>query len=141
MNLSTHFTLDEFTFSQTAARLRVDNTPTPEVLEQLKKTALGLEMVRALIQAPIMISSGYRSPHVNRLVGGSKTSQHMTGNAVDITAPGYGSAEKLVRAIVASTIPYDQCILEFGRWCHISFTDKPRKQALVIDANGTRALA
>jgi len=141
MNISTHFTLDELTFSQTAARLGMSNEPPPEVLFALKKTALGLEMVRALVQAPIVISSGYRSPHVNRLVGGSKTSQHMTGEAADITAPGFGTAEKLVRAIVGSAIPYDQCILEFGRWCHISFSDAPRRQALVIDNLGTRALA
>lgn len=147
MNLSPHFTLAELTHSQTADRLSLTNDPTPEIADNLRKLALGLEMVRALIGAPIHVSSGYRSPAVNRAVGGSKTSQHMTGQAADITAPGFGTPAELVKAIVGSTIPYDQCILEFpgprgtGGWCHISFTDEPRRQALVIDHDGTRAFA
>lgn len=147
MNLSAHFTLAELTHSQTADRLGLDNDPPPEVVENLRKLALGLEMVRALIGAPIHVSSGYRSPAVNRAVGGSRNSQHMTGQAADITAPGFGTPLELVKAITGSAIPFDQCILEFpgkdGRsgWCHISFADEPRRQALMIDHDGTRAFA
>lgn len=142
MMLTTHFSLDELTISQNAARLGLDNTPGPEVVANLRRTALGLELVRALIGAPIIISSGYRSPLVNKAVGGAAKSQHLTGQAADITAPGFGTPEQLVSAIVSSTIPFDQCILEFGAWCHISFvTDEPRRQALVIDHGGTRAWA
>lgn len=147
MNLSPHFTLAELTHSQTAARLGLDNDPPPDVLENLRRTALGLEMVRALVGAPVVVSSGYRSPQVNRAVGGAKASQHLTGQAADITAPGFGTPAELVRAIVGSQIPYDQCILEFpgptgkGGWCHISFAEAPRREALVIDHDGARAFA
>lgn len=143
MNLSNHFTLDEFTVSQTAARRGLDNTPTPEALAALHRTALGLEMVRAMVQAPIIITSGYRSPAVNHAVGGARTSQHTKGEAADIIAPSYGTPEDLVRAIVHHPeMQFDQCILEFGGWCHISFcSSSPRREALVIDRHGVRAFA
>lgn len=149
MNLSTHFSLEEFTASQTASRLGLDNTPPPEVQSRLKNTAMGLEAVRILLGAPIIVNSGYRSPIVNKAVGGAQNSQHLTGEAVDFICPGFGSVEEVVRAIASSQIPYDQIISEFvpkgggnGGWCHISFTAKPgRKQALVIDHDGTRMFA
>lgn len=140
MNLSTHFALDEFTLSQTAARMGLDNTPPADVLKRLQTTALGLEGVRVVLGgAPINISSGYRSPAVNKAVGGVPTSQHTTGQAVDFTAPRFGTVQQVFDAIKRSSIAYDQLIIEFGRWVHISFTDKPRKQALVIDNTGTRS--
>lgn len=143
MNLSDHFTLDELTFSQTAARLGLDNTPSDEVVQALTRTAHGLEMVRAYLQAPVLVSSGYRSPLVNRAVGGSPNSQHIKGEAADFTAPGFGQPEMIVRAILRSTrpIPFDQVIVEFGRWVHISFSKTPRRQALVIDHAGARVFA
>lgn len=143
MNLTDHFTLEELTHSQTAARLGLDNEPPPDVVDALTRTAHGLEMVRVLLQAPILISSGYRSPKVNRAVGGAANSQHILGEAADFTAPGFGDPTEIVRAIMRSTrpIPYDQLIVEFGRWVHISFSRSPRHQALVIDHDGTRAFA
>lgn len=138
MKLTEHFTLDELTHSQAATRHKLDNTPPPDVIKQLTKLAHGLEMIRALVQCPVVISSGYRSPKVNAAVGGSRTSQHMSGKAADITAPGFGRAADLMRAIHASIIPFDQCILEYGAWVHVSFADTPRRQALVIDHSGTR---
>lgn len=143
MNLTDHFTLEELTHSQTAARLGLDNEPPPDVVDALTRTAHGLEMVRVLLQAPILVSSGYRSPLVNRAVGGAANSQHILGEAADFTAPGFGPPEMIVRAIMRSTrpIPYDQLIVEYGRWVHISFSREPRHQALVIDHSGTRAFA
>lgn len=143
MNLTDHFTLEELTHSQTAARLGLDNEPPPDVVDALTRTAHGLEMVRVLLQAPILVSSGYRSPLVNRAVGGAANSQHILGEAADFTAPGFGDPTEIVRAIMRSTrpIPYDQLIVEFGRWVHISFSRSPRHQALVIDHDGTRAFA
>lgn len=139
MNLSPHFTLAEMTVSQTAARRGIDNTPPPEVVARLRKTAQGMEGVRVVLGgAPILISSGYRSPAVNSAVGGAKSSQHMTGEAVDFTAPRFGSVVDVFDAIRRSGIKYDQLIQEFGSWVHISFSDKPRGQALIIDRNGTR---
>jgi zinc D-Ala-D-Ala carboxypeptidase len=141
MNLSAHFTLAEFTDSQTAARQGIDNTPPADVVERLKRTAQGLEAVRVRLGcAPIVISSGYRSPALNAAIGGSKNSQHMTGEAADFTCPRFGSPTEVAAALKDSGIEYDQLILEFGRWVHISFSDKPRHHALVIDRNGTRPL-
>lgn len=138
MMLSAHFSLDEFTNSQTAARQGIDNTPSPEVLRTLHKTATGMELVRQLLGAPIIISSGYRSPALNKAVGGASSSQHMTGEAVDFTCPGYGTPAQIVADIRASKIPFDLVIEEFSRWVHISFSDRNRRQSLVIDGNGTR---
>ena len=142
MNLTDHFTLEEITFSQTAARLGLDNTPSEAVIAALTRTAHGLEMVRVLLQAPILVSSGYRSRLVNRAVGGAANSQHILGEAADFTAPGFGPPEMIVRAIMRSTrpIPYDQLIVEFGRWVHISFAREPRRQALAIDHDGTTVI-
>lgn len=139
--LSPHFTVDELTHSQTAARLGLDNDPGAEVLTALKHTALGLEAVRVRLGgAPILISSGYRSPAVNQAVGGSLASQHMRGEAVDFTAPGFGNPRQIVDALADSSVPYDQLILEFNSWVHISFAARPRHLALIIDRAGIRPL-
>ena len=141
MNLSAHFTLTEFTDSQTAARQGIDNTPPADVLERMKRTAQGLEAVRVRLGcAPVVISSGYRSPALNAAIGGAKASQHMTGEAADFTCSRFGSPAEIAAALVDSGIAYDQLILEFGRWIHISFSDKPRHHALSIDRAGTRPL-
>ena len=140
--LSTHFSLDEFTNSQTASRLGIANDPGPDVISALVVTAHGLELVRTLLgNVPVLISSGYRSTALNAACHGAIGSQHLLGEAVDFTAPTFGTPAEVVAAIVASDIPYDQCILEFGRWCHISFSTRDRRQALVIDSMGTRAFA
>lgn len=139
MNLSEHFTLDEFCTSQTAARLGILNDPPLDVVAHLKKTAAGMEKVRSLLNGnPIHINSGYRSLKVNAAVGSKSTSQHVTGQACDFICPTWGAPEKIMQAIIDSPIEYDQCILEFGQWVHISFSDNPRKQALIIDHSGTR---
>jgi hypothetical protein len=146
MFLSTHFTLAEFTVSQTADRHGVDNTPPLEIIEALKYTAQGLEGVRILLGVPILISSGYRCLALNRRIGSKDTSQHVKGEAADFTAPGFGGPTTVMTRILESGLDYDQCILEYatdpkrpGRgWVHMSFTRKPRHQALVIDDTGTR---
>ncbi len=141
MNLSPHFTLAEMTVSQEAARRGLDNTPPPDIVEALRRTCLGLEAVRVRLGcAPIIVSSGYRSPAVNAAVGGSKSSQHMTGQAADIICPAFGGPTEVAAALRDSGIEYDQLILEFGRWVHISFAPKPRRQALIIDRAGTRPM-
>jgi hypothetical protein len=135
MILSEHFTLEEFTFT---IHRNIDNVPTVALLGELMKTAMALEGVRMLLQAPISVNSAYRSPELNKAVGGSPKSQHMKGQAVDFTAKAFGTPDQIVNAIKNSTLQYDQLVREFDKWVHISFSDKPRKQVLIIDKNGTR---
>jgi putative chitinase len=103
----------------------------------MKHAALGMELVRQLLGQPIHVNSWYRSPELNKAVGGSPTSDHVTGFAVDFICPTYGNPEQIVRAIVNSTIDYKQVIYEFSSWVHISFNGMQR-QALVIDKTGTK---
>jgi hypothetical protein len=141
MNLTTHFTLSELLVSGEAARRGIDNTPTPEALAALKLTALGLETVRMRLGgAPILISSGYRCLALNRAIGSKDTSQHITGQAADFICPRFGTPREVVAALRDSGVAFDQLILEFDRWVHISFADKPRHMVLEIDDKGTRQL-
>ena len=137
--LTPHFTLEEFTFSQTAARKGIDNTPYEGILDNLCVLANGMEDVRNLLNAPIHVSSGYRCPALNDALGSKRTSQHVQGLACDFTANAYGSPDIIFADIITSDIPYDQVILEFDRWIHISFVEDggtPRKQALIINGEG-----
>jgi zinc D-Ala-D-Ala carboxypeptidase len=141
MNLTEHFTLEELTASEIAVRNGLDNTPDPLVLANLHSLAKGLEHVREVLAKPIIINSGYRSLVVNQLLGSKPTSQHTKGLAADFICPSFGSPKDIIKKIVFSDIQYDQVILEFDRWVHISFCEegyKPRKQALIIDSKGTR---
>jgi zinc D-Ala-D-Ala carboxypeptidase len=143
MRLSPNFTLAELTVSETAARRGIDNTPTVEIIENLKRLADALQEVRRLLgNKAILVSSGYRSPELNVAVGGSKNSDHCKGLAADFIAPSFGSPDDVIKAIVASDIPYKQVIREFDRWVHFAIPEQgeqPRKQALIIDRTGTRA--
>lgn len=138
MNLSPHFTLAEMTVSETAARRGIDNDPPPDVVERLKHTALGLEAVRTRLGAPIVVSSGYRSPALNAAIGGAQNSDHTRGDAADFICQGFGAPSTIVSALKDSGIQFDQLIEEFGRWVHISFGPRMRGQVLRIDRNGTR---
>lgn len=141
MKLSPHFTLEELTVSQTAARMGIDNTPPPAVVRALERTALGLELVRVRLAAPIIISSGYRSPALNACIGSKDTSQHLKGEAVDFSAPGFGSPRQIVDYLINSGLEFDQMILEFNSWVHLSFVQSgARRHALLIDTAGTRPL-
>jgi zinc D-Ala-D-Ala carboxypeptidase len=146
MNLSPHFTLAEFCASQKAARHGIDNSLPIELYETAKRTCAGLEEVRNLLRSnPISISSGYRCSALNSLLGSRSTSQHLKAEAADFICPTFGNVDRIVRAIVNSSVQYDQLIREFdkygGGWVHISFSDKPKRQALIIDQDGVRAYA
>ena len=133
MNLSQNFTLAQLTFSQTAARLGIDNTPGPEIIEHLTAVAVGLERVQQLLGHPILISSGYRSPALNASIPGSaKTSAHMEGWAADFTCEKFGDPMAVCKAISESELMFDQLILEYGRWAHISFKPPMRRRTLTI---------
>ena len=139
MRLSKHFSLEELTQSDTAVRLDIDNTPSEEVMDNLKFLAEKLEDVRVLLRNPMLVSSGYRSLLLNRHLGSRDTSSHVKGLAVDFISPSFGTPEDIVKAIVESNTQYDQVILEFNRWVHLSFAkENPRLQALIIDKQGVR---
>lgn len=141
MKLTEHFTLEELTVSELAERKGLDNTPNATEITNLMRTALLLEQVRELLKKPIMINSAFRSKAVNDAVGSKDSSQHRIGCAADIRVPGM-TPKQVVEAIIASDIPYDQVIREFDSWTHISVTNttanNPRRQALIIDKQGTR---
>jgi len=122
MMLSKHFSLEELTASEVAARAGIDNTPPAEAIRNLVRLAEGLELVRAALRNnAIHVTSGYRSPRLNQMVGGSKNSMHTQGLAADILCPAFGPPLEVCRAIATSGIPADQVIHEFGRWCHVGF--------------------
>lgn len=136
MKLTDHFTLEELTFSEYAARNGMSNEPTPDALGNLRFLAERLEEVRTLLASPIRVTSGYRARAVNAGVGGAANSQHVLGLAADIVVPEYGTPYEVASAIAASALPYDQVIHEFGRWTHVSFTKTPRRQKLSIFKRG-----
>ena len=125
MQLTPHFSLEELIASQTAARLGIDNTPTAEVLANLRKLAGYLETVRAHFDLPLSISSGYRCPALNAAVpGSSKTSAHCFGLAADFTVPGWANLDAC-REIATCLSGWDQIIYEFGPagWVHLGLTN------------------
>jgi len=135
-SLSPHFSLEELTFSQTAARQGIDNSASPQVAANLVLVAGILEDIRSLLgDVPIHISSGYRCPALNTLIGGSRTSAHMNGLAADFTAPDFGSVLEVAQAIAASDLVFDQLIHEYGTWVHVGMAANgvtPRRQLLTI---------
>lgn len=129
MQLTDHFSLEELTFSSTAQRLAIDNTPDQATVERLAVCGAGLEKIRALLGAPMSIDSGYRCPALNKAVGGVPNSAHIDGYAADFVCPGFGAPVDIARAIAASGLVFDQCIQE-GTWVHISFDPRARRQTL-----------
>ena len=131
MILSEHFSLEEATHSDTAIRLGINNQPNARQLENMKKAAIGMEQVRALLGKSISVNSWIRLPEVNVAVGGSKVSSHMDGWAIDFVSP-FGTPYAVCKAIEASGIKFDQMIYEYGKWTHISFAPEMRQQKLTI---------
>ena len=132
MRLTRNFSLEQLICSETAQRQRIDNTPGPDIVKNLRLLAKGLEQVQALTGFPLEISSAYRCPELNRRVGGAKTSQHTLGQAADFTCAEFGPPVDVIKAIRDSGINFDQCILEYAKWVHISFSKAPRGKVLTI---------
>jgi hypothetical protein len=142
IQLSPHFSLEELTHTD---HREFSNEPNETERTNLVRLAIFLEQVKELLGGkPIMVNSAFRSKAVNDAVGSKDSSQHRVGCASDIRVPGM-TPNEVVQAIIASDLPFDQCIREFDRWTHLSVpnnpNDKPRRQALIIDKMGTRAYA
>ncbi|MFP5300053.1 D-Ala-D-Ala carboxypeptidase family metallohydrolase [Cobetia sp. SIMBA_158] len=146
MKFAPNFPKHEFEASQTAARKGLDNELKGEALENASKLSWWLQELRNKInrhhrresesrELPVIITSGYRGPALNEAIGGSKTSQHMKGQAVDIHVPGM-TARELVDFIVKHMTGYDQMIEEFASWTHVSVTPNPRGEVLIARKRG-----
>lgn len=137
--MTEHFTLEELTHTD---HRELENIPNETELANIQRLAEFLETVKTVLGGkPIMVNSAFRSKAVNDAVGSKDTSQHRLGCAADIRVPSM-TPDAVVRAIIASDLPYDQVIREFDRWTHVSITNTaggtPRKQALIIDKQGAR---
>jgi zinc D-Ala-D-Ala carboxypeptidase len=137
MNLSANFTLKELTKSETATRLDIDNTPNDEQIESLRLLCENiLQPVRDHFGKPVKITSGFRCPAVNQATGGSATSDHCKGQAVDFEIDGLSNPD--VATWIMENLTYSQLILEFyvqgqpnSGWIHCSYNpDKLIKQEL-----------
>jgi zinc D-Ala-D-Ala carboxypeptidase len=132
--MTPHFSLAELTHTDHRS---LDNTPNDAERANLQRLAEFLEVVKTTLGGkPIMINSAFRSKAVNDAVGSKDSSHHRLGLAADFRVPGM-APDAVVRALLA--LPYDQIIREYDAWTHISISDKPRRQALIIDRQGTRA--
>ena len=137
MRLSKNFTLSEITKSNTAKRLGIDNAPNKEHLKNMQV------LIRDLIQpmrdaiGPIRISSGYRSPVLNRAIGGSTKSQHCKGQALDLQfwEKGEMCNKKIYDWVLKEGIEFDQMINEFDyAWIHISLRPDGKNRKMVLEA-------
>ena len=140
--LTPHFSLAELTVTD---HREFSNEPNESETKNLERLAQFLEQVKELLGGkPVMVNSAYRSAQVNAAVGSKETSQHRVGCAADLRIPGM-TPDEVVKAIIASDLPFDQVIREFDRWTHISVPNSPeltpRRQALIIDKQGTRPYA
>jgi hypothetical protein len=137
--LTNNFSLEELTVTD---HRTLDNTPNYQERANLQRLAEFLEKVKELLGGkPVMINSAFRSKAVNDACGSKDSSQHRIGCAADIRVPGM-TPDEVVKAIIASDLPYDQVIREFDRWTHVSIPNdlelKPRHMSLIIDKSGTR---
>ena len=142
MKLTENLTLLEATKSNTATRLGIDNTPPPAIIERMVETAEKIFQPLRDALGPIRVSSFYRSPDLNRAIGGSKTSQHCKGEAIDMQ--GILATNKMLFNSACDLEDYDQIIWEFGTleepdWVHVSYSKTHnRKQILRATKIGKR---
>ena len=138
-NICKYISYNESITSQTATRNKIDNTP--KELELISMQLVGIrvfDVVREHFKTPLRVSSFYRSDLLNKAVGGSKTSQHVKGQAIDIQGTGVVS-NKMIFEYIKEHLDFDQLIWEFGNktnpaWVHVSYNsrEKNRKQILYI---------
>lgn len=150
MQISKHLALAELTRSDSAKRKGISNMPTEEHISNMKILAEKVfEPIREHFGCPIHISSGYRSRELNYAVGGSSTSQHSSGEAIDIDMDGSASGvtNKNVFDYIKGNLEFDQLIFEFGTpdnpdWVHVSYSakGKQRKQVLVATKSGGKTV-
>lgn len=146
MKLSKNLSLVEFTRSQTAKRRGIDNTPDGDHLEAAKLLAENIfQPIREHFKKAIFISSGYRSDALNKAIGGSTTSQHSKGEAIDIDMDGHpGPSNTEVFEYIKDNLPFDQLIWEFGNdekpdWVHVSYNANGNQRGQILKAKRNSA--
>ena len=143
--ISPHFSLRELTYSQSAERKGIDNTPPPEVIENLKALCTAvLEPLRAAVGV-ITITSAYRSPALNKIVGGNSKGQHPLGQAADMECFSI-STRALAEKVIALKLPFDQLIMEFANdkdpnagWVHVSHKKEGGNRGQILRAERNAA--
>ena len=130
-----YFTLTELTRSATARRLGIDNTPPQEAVTALAQLVGNvLDPLREAWGAPLYVTSGYRCPALNRAVGGVPHSQHILGQAADVTTGTIDGNRRLWQLLQSLKLPVDQVINEHGfRWLHISYGPRNRRHFFAIN--------
>ena len=135
---SQYFKLNEFLISQDAARFGISNVPTDDVIANIQFLCTKiLDPLRNKIGKAIVISSGYRSPELNAKIGGAQNppSQHTFGKAADILIPGMTAKQVMDYILTNTKLPFDQIILEFDSWVHISVDkDKTLQRGNILQA-------
>lgn len=120
--MSKYFSIKELTYSNIAVKYGIDNTPTKEILDNLNVLALFLDKVREMWGKPLIVNSGYRSPELNKKVGGVYNSNHLKGEAADITTGNKSDNIKLFNMIKNSSLDFDELIDEKkGSWVHLAY--------------------
>lgn len=147
--ISPHFSIEEFTASDTALRLGIDNSLPPELMSNARATAMMLERIRAHLiymrgrPVPIILTSGYRCPELNLAIGSKDTSDHRKAMAADARVPDFGTPYEVCTALApaASLLNIGQLIYEFGSWIHVStrIPDKAANRIITINKHGTFA--
>jgi len=146
MKLSKNLSLIEVTNSNTAKRKGISNQPTEEHLVALKTLAENIfQPIRDHFGCPIWVSSGYRSAALNKAIGGSKTSQHMKGEALDLDMDGKeGPTNAEIFHYIKDNLPFDQLIWEFGSndspdWVHVSYSISGKQRGRILKAKRNSA--
>jgi hypothetical protein len=136
--LSKYATLDECSKSVTASRLGIDNNPPVEVRDNLREVCSKVfDPCREFVGGPLAIASGYRSPKLNKAVGGSKTSEHMVGQALDIDCDTFGNKTNAeLFYFIKENLEFNQLIWEFGtdknpEWIHVSYSRLHNKKKVL----------
>ena len=138
--ISKHVSYKEATFSQTATRKDIDNTPSSEILERMKVVAENIfEPLRAHVGGPIKINSFYRSINLNVAIGGAKSSQHTRGEAMDIDDTFGHMSNKDMFTFIKDELDFDQLIWEFGddnnpAWIHVSYVSEENNRRRMLKA-------
>ena len=140
MKLTKNFKLEEFTYSLTASRLKIDNSVPEELMPNIQLTAVKLELVRIALGRPIIITSGYRCPALNARVGGAANSAHTKGLAVDFHSS-FGTPKQICQRLIDAGVQFDKLIQEHNQWVHIGFSPtKNRQIVLTAVKNGGKTV-